>query len=201
VQVAVWQKAPRCRFVGRYSVRADRGAHLLRLRTRVGTHRLRAGTYRFVGASGGIQVLDVRVRLVWRKNQPRVRRDELADVCPPSVFAAAAGPAVGGPSAAAAQPSAQAAHGPIGTPSTRGRAPGFLPPVLGHLNPANASPLARAILFALLGCAIALLAAASLPERAVTAATGGPFVSRHRAAITLGGFAVLVLAALVTVLR
>jgi hypothetical protein len=67
------------------------------------------------------------------------------------------------------------------------------------LDPLQTSPLLRAVLFALLGIAIALFAAASAPERLVPAGAG-TLVSRHRAALTLAGLALLVAVGLVSAL-
>jgi hypothetical protein len=196
VRVAAWQLAPHCRFVGLFTLRARRGANLLRLPRRIDGHRLRVGTYHFVGTSRGTPVLDVRFRLVRGKQQLRVRRNHLVDACSAVVPFTTTALAAGLPFAAGGSPPPPAA-----SPSTAGHSieksePGFLPPVLHDLNPANASPLVRAIVFALLGGAIALLAAASLTGRAGAAAAGGVFLARHRMPITLGGFALLVVAAL-----
>jgi hypothetical protein len=193
VHVTAWELAPQCRFVGQYALRAGRGANLLRLPKRIGKRRLRAGTYRFVGASRGAEVLNVRVRLVRRKQRLRVWRHHLVDVCSamplqPSALTAGGRRAAGGPPSHAPR---QAGGGSI-----HWSRPQFLPPLLGDLNPANASPLALAVFFALVGGAIALLTAGALPERVAAVATGSAFLARHRAAITLGGFALLVAAAL-----
>ena len=203
VRIAVWQLAPRCRFVGHFGLHVGSGSNLLRLPRRIGGHRLGVGTYRFVGMSRGRKVLDARFGLVRTKEQRlRVRRHDLV------VDACAAG-AIFGPGTQGTvglftvpgvtppgQPRPLPQPEPTKSPSaSRDFVPAFLPPVLHALNPANASPLARAIFFALLGCAIALLAAGSLPGRAMAAAPGIAFVTRHRMTVTLGGFALLVAAA------
>lgn len=173
LRVAVWQQAPRCLLLGRYVVRADRGANVLRLPRRVGKHAVVAGTYRFVATSRGATVLDVRVRVVRTKRALLVRRTDLVDRCPaPATMTAAVTPFA----APATPPPAPPAHA---TPKGHGNP--FLPPVIRNLNPAK-SALARAILFALLGCAIALFTAASV-------------VSKKRAAITVTGVVLLVAAA------
>lgn len=197
MRVIAWQQAPRCRFVGHYFVRAGRGSNVLRFPRRIGKHTVQAGTYHVLGVSGDAEVLDVRVRLVRVKKRLLVRHDGLADVCVATTsFVSNTGPTVGAPSPLATHPPAEA-----GPPSVRSSTPrSFLPPVIRDLNPANASPLVRAILFALLAGAIAILATSSLPERAIAAVPGGTLVSRHRAAVTLGGLALLAAAALVALL-
>jgi hypothetical protein len=194
VRVSAWQLAPRCSFVGRYRAGFVRGANALRLPRRIGLHRLRAGTYHFVGVSRGIQVLNVRVRLFRAKKRLRVAHDDLADVCPALKTLSATVP----PTAGRRSPAAPD-HRRATSPSARRSASPFLPPLIRGLNPANASPLVRAIVFGLLGCAIALLAAASLPARVADGATGGVVIARHRAAITLTGFAMVIVAALFAV--
>jgi hypothetical protein len=200
VRVGAWQLAPRCRFLGRFVLRAGRGTNLLVVPRRIGTHRLRAGTYHFVGLSHGTQVLDVSFRLVRRKQHLRLRRHHLVDVCTAATaleataqtFGAGLPFAIGGPPSALPA-STPTAVGPTTTHVVHRHAP-FLPPLLRDLNPADASPFVRAVFFALLGCAILFLAAATLPEQAAAAA-GGPFVTRHRAHITMGGLALLAAAA------
>jgi hypothetical protein len=190
VRVAVWQVAPRCGFVGRYAFRAGRGTNLLRLPRRIGKHRLHAGTYHFVGASRGDQVLDTRFRVVRTKHRLLVRHGHLADVCLSVQVARAAGfPFV---SSGGAPPT----PAPRSAPPVKKTQPGFLPPVLHDLNPANASPLVRAFFFALLACAITLLGAASLPERTSDAWVGGTFVTQHRPELTVTGLTLIVAAAL-----
>jgi hypothetical protein len=196
VRVVAWQQAPRCRLVGRYSVRARRGADVLRVPRRIGKHRVVAGTYRFLGSSHGIAVLDVRVRLVWRNKHLRVRRDNLADVCRATMLLANVEPTTG-----AVQPRRGAPRPAPARPSTQKSAVPFLPPRIRELSPANASPLVRAIFFALLACAIATLAVSSLPDRAMTAVPGGSVVSGHRALTTLGGLALFAAAVLVALLN
>jgi hypothetical protein len=192
LRVTVWQQAPHCRLVGSYVLAADRGANLLRLPRRVGKHRLRPGTYRFVAAAHGATVFDVRFRLSRGKKHLRVRRDRLADVCLASMLFPAGAQAIGLPVRGGGSPPAS---GSSGTGPSLGRAAPFVPPILHELSRASSSPLARAIFFALLAGAIALLAAASLPEGIVPAAAAGAFVARHRAAITVGGFALVLAAA------
>ena len=194
VRVSAWQLAPRCSFVGRYRAGFVRGANALRLPRRIGSHRLGAGTYHFVGVSRGIQVLNVRVRLFRVHKRLRIAHNDLADVCPALTTLSATVPPTAGPRSPAAPDHRRAA-----APSARPNASPFLPPLIRGLNPANASPLVQAIIFGLLGCAIALLAAASLPARVADAATGGIVIARHRAAITLTGFAMILVAALFAV--
>lgn len=197
VGVSAWELAPRCRFVGRYVFPAGRGVGVLRLPRRIGKHRLGAGTYRFVGSSRGATVLDLRFRLVRRQHGLRVRRHHLTDVCAVATVFTATERAAGWPllSGGGGSPAPVAASRPSAAARSHGGQPGFLPPVLHALNPANASPLVRAIFFALLGCAIMLLGTASLPERATVAAAGG-FVTQHRPALTIAGFVLLAAAAL-----
>ena len=194
VRVSAWQLAPRCSFVGHYRVGFVRGPNALRLPRRIGLHRLDAGTYHFVGVSRGIQVLNVRIRLFRANKRVRIAHDDLADVCPALTTLSATVPPTAGPRSPAAP-----AHRRAAAPSARPSASPFLPPLIRGLNPANASPLVQAIIFGLLGCAIALLAAASLPARVADAATGGIVIARHRAAITLTGFAMILAAALFAV--
>ena len=194
VRVSAWQLAPRCSFVGRYRAGFVRGANALRLPRRIGLHRLGVGTYHFVGVSRGTQVLDVRVRLFRANKRLRIAHDDLADVCPAlTTLSATVPPTVGRQSPAVPD------HRRAAPPSARQSASPFLPPLIRDLNPANASPLVQAIVYGLLGCAIALLAAASLPARVADAATGGVVIARHRAAITLTGFAMILAAALFAV--
>jgi hypothetical protein len=194
VRVSAWQLAPRCSFVGHYRVGFVRGPNALRLPRRIGLHRLDAGTYHFVGVSRGIQVLNVRIRLFRANKRLHIAHDDLADVCPALTTLSATVPLTAGPRSPAAPDHRRAA-----APSPRPSASPFLPPLIRGLNPANASPLVQAIIFGLLGCAIALLAAASLPARVADAATGGIVIARHRAAITLTGFAMFLAAALFAV--
>jgi len=194
VRVSAWQLAPRCSFVGHYRVGFVRGPNALRLPRRIGLHRLGAGTYHFVGVSRGIQVLNVRIRLFRANKRLRIAHDDLADVCPALTTLSATVPPTAGPRSPAAPD-----HRRSAAPSARPNASPFLPPLIRGLNPANASPLVQAIIFGLLGCAIALLAAASLPARVADAATGGIVIARHRAAITLTGFAMILAAALFAV--
>ncbi len=193
VRVSAWQLAPRCSFMGHYRVGVVRGPNALRLPRRIGLHRLVAGTYHFVGVSRGIQVLNVRIRLFRANKRLRVAHDDLADVCPALTTLSATVPPTAGPPSPAVPDHRAAA------PSARPSASPFLPPLIRGLNPANASPLVQAIIFGLLACAIALLATASLPTRVAGAATGGIVIARHRAAITLTGFAMILVAALFAV--
>jgi len=154
VQVVVWQQAPRCRLFGRYLVRAVSGTNVLRLPRRIGDQPVPEGTYRFIATSGGSAVLDVRIRVVQTKVALRIRHDDLADRCATRTAATVAiaprnaGPSASPPSAATAPP--------------RGSGHPFLPPHLSSLNPANGSPLVRAVFFAWLGCVMALLIAGAL---------------------------------------
>jgi len=163
---------------------------------RIGGHRVRAGAYHFVGVAAGSKVLDVRFRLFRKKQLFRVQRRNLADVCAPAMLFGSTAFGAGGPFGTVGRPSAPPASRPATTPPTRHFVPPLLPPVVHALIHASASPLVQAIFFALLGVAIALLAAASLTGR-TAAAAGGAFVTRHRATITLGGFTLLVAAAFV----
>jgi hypothetical protein len=148
--------------------------------------------------AGATKVLDVRFRLLRKKQGFRVQRRNLADVCAPAMVFGSTTFGAGGPFATGGRPPAPPTTSPPpSTPSIEKVVPPFLPPVLHSLIHSSASPLVQAIFFALLGCAIALLAAASLRGRAAAAATDGAFVARHRATITLGGFALLAAAAFV----
>jgi hypothetical protein len=193
----VWELAPHCRFLGSYGLQADRGGNLLRLPRRIGKHRLRLGSYHLVAASHGATVLDVHFRVFREKKRLRVQRHGLGDACLASALFPKSFQAFGLPVLGAGPPPTVQATPPgeAPTPSIEKIAP-FLPPVLGALNPASASPLARAIFFALLACAIALLATASLPERLAPAGAAGLFVTRHRVTITIGGFALFFTAVL-----
>jgi hypothetical protein len=195
VRVLLQQQAPICRRVASYWVRATGGVNVLRVRRRFGAHgqRLEAGTYRFVGTVGGVEVLDVRVRYAVTHGVLRVRRDHLDDVCSETsstlsttqgTSSAAASPALDLP-----QRSQHHTHAPSTTTESSGP---FLPPILHALNPANASPLFRAIVFALLAGAILLLTAGTVPERVAVAG----ILSRRRPAVTLAGVGLLVAAAL-----
>jgi hypothetical protein len=199
VRVVVRQEAPACRRVGHYTVRAPRGANVLRVPRRVGEHRLRAGTYRFVGSVRGVEVLDVRLRLTITKKHVRAHRDHLESVCSEPTPAVLSVP----PGLSAAAPASVAAAKPReghGTASARESSEPFLPPVLRRLNPADKSPLVRVLLFALLAGAIALLGAGSLPERRLAGVPVAGVMSRRRPAITVAGVALLVAAALVMLL-
>ncbi|HEY7421537.1 MAG TPA: hypothetical protein VH541_05980 [Gaiellaceae bacterium] len=195
--MTVWQVAPHCRFLGSYVLRADRGANLLRLPHRIGKHRLRLGSYHFVAASHGTTVLDVHFRVFREKKRLRVQRHGLGDACLASALFPKSIQAFGLPVLGAGPPPTRPAtpSNEAPTPSIEKIAP-FLPPALRALNPANGSPLARAVFFALLACAIALLATGSLPERIAPAGAAGLFVTRHRGTITIGGFALFVAAVL-----
>lgn len=195
MRIVVGEEAPVCRPIGRYAVRASRGVNALRVRRRLGGHRLGAGTYRLVGTVRGATVLDVRFRLAFSNGALRVRHDRLADACGPATFAAPAQPTVSSATGAAAGVSAGEKH--RAAPSAKSKT-SFLPPVL-HALDATRAPLAvRAMLFALLAGAIVLLAAGSLPEGIVAGAPVVGIVSRRRRAVTLAGVALLVAALLVT---
>jgi hypothetical protein len=177
--VLVRQQAPLCRWLGRYTFRGSRGVNVIRLHRAVGGHRIGPRTYR------------------------------LADACSAAAAETAATTTaalgIGAPTPGSAAHAAGAAA-PIVPPASghkrEGRVGGLLPPTLGGLDmldPLQTSPLLRAVLFALLGIAIALFAAASAPERLVPAGAG-TLVSRHRAALTLAGLALLVAVGLVSAL-
>jgi hypothetical protein len=170
--VLVRQQAPLCRWLGRYTFRGSRGVNVIRLHRAVGGHRIGPRTYR------------------------------LADACSAAAAETAATTTaalgIGAPTPGSAAHAAGAAAGH----KREGRIGGLLPPTLGGLDmldPLQTSPLLRAVLFALLGIAIALFAAASAPERLVPAGAG-TLVSRHRAALTLAGLALLVAVGLVSAL-
>ena len=208
----VRQQAPLCRRLGRYTFRGSRGVNLIRLHRAVGGHRIGPGTYRLSGRSVGRAVFDVRVRVIRRHGRIRLLHRNFADVCSAAAAATAATTsatllAVGTPTPTPTPGASALAAGtapPVAPPAAgekhEGRIGGLLPPTLGGLdalNPLQTSPLLRAVLFALLGIAIALFATASAPERLVPAGAGTA-VSRHRAALTLAGLALLVAVGLVS---
>ena len=204
LRVLVREQAPTCRLLGRYLLRPGRGRHVLRLPHTVRGHRLRAGTYRFLGTtSAGREVLDVRVRLVRRKDRLVVRRDRLADTCAvPTEAVLVTGPPTSPQPGAAKTAGSRSGHPaqPKPTPPPAGStqrtaSPPFLPPAL-----RTGSPLVRAILFALLGAAVLLLAAGSVPDRAVAGSRVAGAVSRNRAVITVAGIVLLAAAVLVMLL-
>jgi hypothetical protein len=209
VTVLVRQQAPLCRRLGRYTFRGSRGVNVIRLHRAVGGHRIGPGTYRLSGRTAGHAVFDVRVRVIRRRGRIHVVHRDLADACSAAAAEIAATTAaalgIGAPTPGSAAHAAGAAA-PIVPPASGhkrgGRVGGLLPPTLGGLDmldPLQTSPLLRAVLFALLGIAIALFAAASAPERLVPAGAG-TVVSRHRAALTLAGLALLVAVGLVSAL-
>jgi hypothetical protein len=192
LRVAVWQQAPQCRLVGHYVVRAASGTHVLRLPVRVGKRRLLVGTYRFLVTSRGTKVADTRVRVVRVKDRLRIRRDALVDLCPAPTRTASAAAVAAGTGAGAAPPPPAATH-PLPAP---GRP--FLPPAIRNL--ANPSNLLRIVLFVLIGGSIVLLGTASLPNRMIAVGSFGA-VSTRRAVISVTGIALLVAAALVTLVK
>jgi hypothetical protein len=202
VTVLVRQQAPLCRRLGRYTFRGSRGVNVIRLHRAVGGHRIGPGTYRLSGRTAGHAVFDVRVRVIRRHGRIHVVHRDLADACSAAAAETAATTTaalgIGAPTPGSAAHAAGAAAGH----KREGRVGGLLPPTLGGLDmldPLQTSPLLRAVLFALLGIAIALFAAASAPERLVPAGAG-TVVSRHRAALTLAGLALLVAVGLVSAL-
>ena len=198
VRVLVQQQAPACRRVGRYSIRAPRGANVLPVRRRLGPsrHRLGAGTYRFIGTARGVEVLDRRIRLTVRGGILRVHRDQLEDVCTEETLAPAfATRTSAGESATGRAARPREGHG---TARAEKRSGALLPPALRRLNPAEKSPFVRAVFFALLASAILLLATGTLPERHLAGVLAGYVLSRRRPEITLAGVSLLVAAALVT---
>jgi hypothetical protein len=213
VRVAVSQTAPRCRFVGRYTVAVERGAQVLRLRRRFGKHRLGPGSYRYVGSAFGREVLDVAIRFVRKGRSLAVRRDRVADACATTSSAAAftsvgtvlagAIPAVagtggqGGSGAAGRGASSSSAGGTNSSPGTKsasaprtGDAP-FRPPV--QARTPSVGSASRLLLLLLLAAAVGVLALASLPERAPV----GGAIARHRGVVSAGGLALLVVAAII----
>jgi hypothetical protein len=208
VTVLVRQQAPLCRRLGRYSFRGSRGVNLIRLHRTVGGHRIGPGTYRLSGRSAGHALFDVRVRVIRRHGRLRVLHRNLADVCSSATSGTAGTSAIvfgtGAPtigSTALAAGEAPRIVAPLGGQKHESPLAGLAPPTLGRLdalNPVEMSPLLRAVLFALLGVAVALFATASAPERLVPAGAGTA-VSRHRAALTLAGLALLVAVGLVSV--
>lgn len=202
VHVAVWQQAPRCRFIGRYTQSAANGANVLRIRRRVDGHRLGPGSYRFVARALGRKLVDVRVRFVrTRRSLLAVRRTGVEDVCTSQAFATfntalvSAVPALGGNGAAATGNGGRASgttHS-SGTKSASGPTAPYRPPALAPPSSVLTSGTSRALLLALLVVAAGLLGLGSLPERAPV----GGAIARHRAAVGAGGLALLLAAAIV----
>jgi hypothetical protein len=199
VHVSVWEQAPACRFLGRYRVHAQRGRNVLRLRRQIGARHLRAGTYEFVALALGRRVLSVRVRVGAHRNRLlAVHRTKRHTVC------SAAGGAAAGVELAATSPAAsstgvsrQQRSGTSGTDSGGTRSASgpqsapFRPPTQSTTPPGLASPASAVPLFVLLALAIALLGAATVPERV----PAGAAVARHRPLVAVGGLALLLAAA------
>jgi hypothetical protein len=202
VHVSVWQQAPRCRFIGRYTEAAVHGPNVLRFHRRVNGHRLGAGSYRFVAKAFGRELVDVRVRFVrTRRSLLAVRHTGIDDVCTSQAFATfntalvSALPSLaghGGAAATATGPAAGATHS-SGTKSAAGPAAPYRPPALAPPSSMLTSGTSRALLLALLVVAAGLLGLGSLPERAPV----GGAIARHRAAVGAGGLALLAAAAVV----
>jgi hypothetical protein len=200
VRISVWEQAPACRFVGRYRVRAQKGSNVLRLRRHIGSKQLRAGTYEFVGLALGRTVLSVRIRFAARDNRLlAVHRTKLHAAC------SSTGGGVTGVELAATSPTGSSGGGTAqrqraaksstggGTRSASGpQGAPFRPPTQSTTPPGLASARSAVPLFVLLSLAIALLAAATVPERV----PAGAAVSRHRPFVAVGGLALLLAAAI-----
>ena len=206
VRVRVWELAPTCRYVGRYPVHAQRGANVLRVRRRVAGELLQPGIYRFIGRTHARRVVDVRVRLVdTGRSLLAVRRGHFTSSCGrPTVAGTAFGllpPSFGvGPSA----PSAAGGGGHTSTPGVP-----FLPPGNASAPPVHSPRVigagppvhhGRLFLIVLLALATALLATGAVPSRLAAAGGLGAVVVRRRALATVGGVAILALAALLLLL-
>lgn len=207
VHVTVWQEAPRCRRIGRYTYVGGRGRNVLRLPRRVGKTQLTTGTYRLVGVAVHREILDVRVRVVRKGRTLQVRHDRLEDACMQTVEATGLlGTAVFGGNAGVFSAGSETG-GVQGANATRSRGSGGAVSA-GRPNALPFSPktllgaksaTARTLLFVLLGLAVALLAAGSVPASGA-GATPVAAIARHRAAVTSAGFAMIVAAVLAALL-
>lgn len=199
VRMAVWELAPACRFVGRYTVHAHRGANVLPLRRRVGEP-LRPGVYHFVGRTSARRVVDVRVRLVAQGKRAllRVRRTGLTSVCGtlPTSLVGAALPAP--PLSSTSTSSSAARHGSAPAQTPQGTKSAATPTTVhpGRSLAGAGADAARLVLIGLLAIAVVLLGVGSAPERF----GGAVALRRARPLVTIGGVVVLIAAVLLLLL-
>lgn len=184
VEFAVLEVSPDCRRVGRFRVRGHLGLNRVPLRSRVGRHSLSPGTYRLVARTlpSGRRVADTRLVVVQRLSRREIRSARTADVCggatrPVAGSARGITTAPRGPS-----PRARPEHAP-----QPARHKGVLGArfARGAVAAAQDVPL---LLYALLGIAIVLLAAAAVPRRYVPTT----LLTRHREVVAFAGAALLV---------
>lgn len=207
VRVLVWQESPACRMVGRYAFAGAPGSNVLHLPRRVGTHRITSGTYRIVGVALHTQVIDVRIRVVRDRRRLRIFHSHLVNTCTETVEAAGLdgaglGTGAGASTAGGGQTVAAAGGGSHGrgsgdVPTTAAGAP--MRPPLQALRTLPRAASERTLLFVLVVIAIALLGAGALPSSQDGTGTGA-ILTRHRAALTAGGLAMIAAALLASIL-
>jgi hypothetical protein len=193
---------PVCRTAGSLTVNARRGVNLIRFNGRLAKKWLHDGTYVLVTPSQRIRFAVVSGRPTRKKTrlQPSVCREGAVELLagePPALGSAAAGLASDGSAVAV---SGNATNGGIteGSPGTAGR-------VLPTGVPGPSKVLGTAVdevreavtglhpaFYVLLGIAMAVLAAATIPASAVPSPWLGATLARRRAALTLAGTGTLV---------
>jgi hypothetical protein len=192
VQFAVTQLTPICRTIGSFAISARAGANRVPLRPRVGGRRLAAGTYEVVARSGSRALFAVRFAV----EDGRIVREAVVpatalDPCAASVVPGASGPTGG---SLARRPVA-----PTAVRSSRPKAAAADPPphraqALGAQfanTSSGGADLAKTRVLVAVLIAIALLAAAAIPDQLVPDSRFGDALVRRRKELALGGAATL----------
>jgi hypothetical protein len=195
VYFVVTQLSPGCEVVGRFSIRGRQGLNHVPFYGRIGKRKLQPGTYRIAAHTRRRPTL-ARITLVVVDHAPtlaQLRTAQAANVCPAtSAFASGLG-SDGGDSSAL--PSTGNASNASVVPPRGLRVGSGAGAVLGT----EIAKVARALqplLIALLGIAILLLGAASLPHPTTPMSRFSDDLARHRTALAGLGAAALVGAAL-----
>jgi hypothetical protein len=194
VYFVVTQLSPDCEIVGRFSIRGKQGLNRVPFYGRIGRRTLEPGTYRLAAHTRRRPTL-ARITLVVVDQAPtpaQLRTAQAANVCPADSALTAAVVSGGGPSAAPASTSNGGAASVVPSGPKVGSGAGA---VLGN-DIAKVARSLQPLLIALLGVAILLLGAASLPQPATPLSRFSDGLARHRVALASLGAVALVGAAL-----
>jgi hypothetical protein len=184
VILSVTQLAPRCRAVGHFSVAGHPGTNRIRFAGRLHGRRLPNGTYRISLRTASGRLLREVTLVIVPGSRPAAAQNACAasaarsSATVVSQFASVRQPPLG-------QPNVQSAG--VATPSN----PKVNSGVLATTAEKAADAIQRPYLIVLLGLAIVLLGAASLPEAAVPDPRLGHLLRRHRLELAGLGGAVL----------
>jgi hypothetical protein len=200
VRVTVRQLEPRCRAIGRYRYRAERGVNRIRLPGQIGHRRLGAGVYVLVGRTAqGRRIFRVVTDVRRSSGRLLAHRVAVAPTCaaaaaPVGVLAAGA-PFDEGSRSASSKMTPRAIYKPpaVAFPGKR------RPPLVRAATLEDAPAPLRPLLYALLAVAIGLLAAAAAPQRMLPAGTTGAFVADKRLQLAAAGIWLVAVVAVLTI--